>query len=188
MKFTTYIWNTDFFAAYKKTIEGSKYQEQLEVIMLPAAFIMIMICGGIMMGTIPLDIARSSTALLIKVKRKFYPVMTHYEKCPCCGSEEIPVSKYEDWDEEKQDFIILEGRYCSNCKVFFHDTESHTILVFDVEMIKENTELKGYITDQEEITKSASDVTIGTIPVLSYAEISAQVQITPVAIKTLELV
>lgn len=150
MKFTTSIWNTDFFIAYKKNIEGNKYQKQLEVIMLPTAFIMIIICSGLMIGTIQLDIIRSSTAILIKLKRKFYPVMTHYEKCPCCESENIPISNYEDWDDEKEEFVILKGRYCSNCKIFFHDTSSHTILIFDVDLIKENNKLIGYISNQNE--------------------------------------
>ena len=145
MKYSKYLWYADPYKSYYAKIEGHQFEDGLAVIMLPASLLIFIVFSMLMTVTIPTDVTRTSIAIVIKIHRKYFPTMTHYEKCPCCNSEDIPKTSYEDWNDEKQDFVTYEGRYCANCKVFFHDLNEVSILIFDVDLVKENTTLQGYI-------------------------------------------
>jgi hypothetical protein len=71
MKYSTYIWRTDFFSGYKKAIQENSLKVLLEIILLFMTFIFIPICILFLVITIPTDISRISIAIALRVKRKY---------------------------------------------------------------------------------------------------------------------
>lgn len=65
--------------------------------------------------------------------------MTKITSCYCCDSTNLIECEHEDWDDEKQEEVILTGTQCLDCKTFQYEVESNVIrCIIGVERLKES--------------------------------------------------
>ena len=80
---------------------------------------LIALIGSMLCLALIIDITRTLRTLAIKIFRKYFPVVTHYYKCPCCDSEELLQSTY------------LANKHCANCNIYFEEFKNYVIIHFN---------------------------------------------------------